>query len=190
MATFSNAPPSDPRGIALPLTRTPSTGNLRALITSDDLIGCYTHFWKGRTLPCDVDDCAACAGGMPYRWHAWVSALTSQKRQHILFEMTAQVAEVFAEYKTANGTLRGALFDANRPSRRPNGRVCVQIKSQDLTGITLPTAPDLIKCLSIIWNIATPSFNVADLLKGVNRISVKDESQPIIHQANGDTKAG
>jgi hypothetical protein len=124
---------------------------------------------------------------MPYRWHAWVSALTSGKHQHILFEMTAQASKPLALYRKAYGTIRGAVFDATRPSRRSNGRVTLQVKQGDLANLKLPEPPDLVKCLAIIWNIATPSFNVADLLKGVPHVRMKDGSQPIIHRPNDET---
>jgi len=170
MHTFQNAPPADPRGVALKLVRTPASANLRAVVTSDNLVGTYTHFWKGRTLPHDHDDSPACKAGMPYRWHAWLSAYTATKHEHILFEMTAQAAELFATYRKAHGTLRGALFDANRPSRKPNGRVNIHIRPTDLSGHVLPDPPDLIKCLSIIWNLSSLGITLPIQLKGAPAI--------------------
>ncbi len=189
MATFSNRPPSDPRGNALDIVRTPTSGRIKACITSEDLIGTYTHFWKGRTLPHDHDACQACKNGLPFRWHAWVSAYTAQEHNHVLFECTAQASQAFVAYREAHGTLRGGVFDAWRPSRRPNGRVVIQIKPTDLTGITLPTAPDLVKCLAIIWNIALPFIDAGAILKGTPSVAVSDRpaAASIASNSNGRT---
>lgn len=186
MATFSNRPPADPRGVALDLVRTPATGKIRACVTSEDLIGTYTHFFKGRTLPHDHDECMACKAGLPYRWHAWVSAYTADKHQHILFECTAQAADAFVAYREAHGTLRGGVFDAWRPNRRPNGRVIIQIKPADLGGITLPEPPDLMKCLAIIWNITAPSIAADGIIKGAPGIRVQDDDAKAFRAANSN----
>lgn len=188
MPTFSNVPPADPRGPALQLVRTPTHVAFKAIVTSDDLLGCFTHFWRGRTLPCDVDDCEACRQGMPFRWHAWVSCWTPKPARHLLFEMTAQAAETFVQYRDANEGLRGCEFTAWRPSRKPNGRVYVTTRKGPLFDHQLPKAPNLIQCLSIIWHVALPSFNVHDCLKGIPRVTMNDSSQPILHNGNGDDR--
>lgn len=185
MPAFTNVPPADPRGTALHLIRTPTHQQLRAVITSEDLLGCFTHFWRGRTLPCDVEDCEACRQGLPFRWHAWVSCWTSKPSRHLLFEMTAQAAETLVQYREANNGLRGCEFTAWRPSRKPNGRVCMTTRKSPANDDQLPPGADLVKALSIIWNVALPSFNVMDCLKGIPRVTMNDDSQPILHDGNG-----
>lgn len=187
MLEFSDTPPDDPRGHALPLTRTPTAGNLMAIVTSENLVGTYTHFFKGRTIPHDHDDCQPCNAGMPFRWHAWVSALTTRTREHILFEMTKQAAQTFKLYFLAHGTLRGALFQACRPSRKANGRIHIQIKPIDVTKEVLPTAPDLVKCLSIIWNLASTDIALPIHLNGGPAMCVADTQtkEPVLANKNG-----
>ena len=186
MPSFSNRPPEDPRGNALPLLRTPPTARIQAIVTSVDLIGTFTHYWHGRTMPCDTDDCEACRKGVPFRWHAWMSVMPSAKYRHALFEMTAQAAQTFVEYRETHGTLRGCLFEAWRPSRRPNGRVFVSAKPADLSKLTLPKPADLIACLSIIWNVAQPDIDITRLLDGIPHVKVVDDAKPVIHTPDGN----
>lgn len=188
MLEFSSRPPEDPRGVALALVRTPSSAPLVAIVTCENLVGTYTHFWKGRTLPHDHDNCQACQAGMPYRWHAWLSALTHKTHEHILFECTAQAAEIFTLYHKANGTLRGALFEAHRPSRKPNGRVHIRIKTIDLSAIVLPDAPDLVACLSILWNLSTNDLPVPCHFKDAPAIAAADKNtqDPLKENTNGN----
>lgn len=172
MPVFTNEPPPDPRGYSLPLHRTPTGRPISAIVTSADLVGTPTHFWHGRTVPCDVDDCEPCNNGMPWRWHGYLSAFQTTQSLHFLFEFTARAAEPFLEYRKAYASLRGCHFQARRVSMSANARVIVQVKPGDLTKISLPQPPDLVKCLSIIWNIAEPDMNVSTLLKGMPRIAV------------------
>jgi len=187
MLNFSNAPPADPRGVALELMRTPPFKPMKAIVTSDDLVGCETHFYRGRTTPHDQIDCQPCIDGMPFRWHAWLSALLHGHRKHILYECTAQVAEKFVHYRNEHGTLRGCMFIAQRPSKQLNGRVSIEMQKANLDTINLPVAPDIRKCLSIIWNIALPELHIADRIKDTPRINhhANPEHQPGTAQGNG-----
>lgn len=186
MPTFSTSPPPEPHGNALQLVRTPPIGSLRAIVTSSDMIGCHTHFWHGRTMPCEVENCKPCQEGMPFRWHAWLSALTAKVKQHVLFEVTAQAAEHFVQYREANGTLRGCLFEASRPSRRPNGRVHISTRPACLSDIRIPDEPNLISALSIIWNIAMVDVDVAGVLKNMPRLHVDDRASEFLKPESGN----
>ncbi len=152
MPIFSNSPPAPDGERALPLKRTPAAGKLRAVITSDDLIGTNTHFYGGHTVPCEAPDCEPCQKGSPWRWHGYVSAIQAQTRLHFLFEFTAQAADVFREYHALHKTLRGCIFDSERMHHKPNGRVILQVKTGDLAQLGLPPQPDLEACMRIIWH--------------------------------------
>jgi hypothetical protein len=165
MPHWSNQPPADPRGNSLPLTRTPAAKQLRGIITSPDLLGCITHFWKGRTLPCESPHCEACTEGMPWRWHAYLGLFLPETRQHVLFECTAQVAEKLVTYRTAHGSLRGVGLLASRPSRRPNGRVAILRWTPDVDPDSLPDPPNIVAALAVIWNIPTAQLSVPETLR-------------------------
>lgn len=63
MPQFSRDVPVDPRGPAFPILRTPPGRSISAIITSPDLIGCFTHYYKGRTVPCEGTGCRLCLNG-------------------------------------------------------------------------------------------------------------------------------
>lgn len=172
MPTFTNRPPDDPRGHSLPLLRTPARGQLSGIVTTNDMIGCPTHFHQGRTQPCDVEDCDACHHGIPWRWHAWVGAFNVRNHQAFIFEMTARVASIMVNYREANGGLRGCAFRAQRRTTSPNSRVFLECQPADLQSIDLPQPPDLAACMAIIWNIATPTVDVGGMMRKMPRINV------------------
>ncbi len=174
MPSFSSNPPKDTRGNSLQLVRTPTKGKLIGLITSTDLIGTATHFWHGRTVPHEEDDCRACQDNMPWRWHAWIACKLKSTRQHVLFEMTAQAAKTFVQYRDQHAGLRGAEFTAWRPSGKQNGRVSITIKPYDHTDVVLPLEPSLVEALSIIWNIATVDTKPGRPKQGLTQLVVND----------------
>ena len=161
MPNFTNRPPAEPRGPAFPLQRTPTSKPLIAIITCDDLIGCPTHFFKGRTQPCSAPDCEACLEQVSWRWHGYVSALNVTTHEHFIFEMTAQATDALVAYRKQHDTLRGCLFEARRLHARQNARVILRCKPADLQQISLPTPPNLEHALSILWNLPTPDINLA-----------------------------
>ncbi|MHC4405932.1 MAG: hypothetical protein ACYTG0_40340 [Planctomycetota bacterium] len=162
MPQFSNTPPADPRGHALPLRRTPYHRPLVAIVTCDDLVGCPTHYWGGRTIPCEAQDCEPCLAGSGWRWHGYVSAYEPSLKLHFLLEVTGRCSEAFTNYRKANGTLRGCLFEASRPNAKHNGRVYIKTKTADLQRQPIPDPPNVKQVLSLIWNI--PYTDIADAM--------------------------
>jgi hypothetical protein len=158
MPTWTQSPPSDPRGQGLPLVRTPANRPLRAIVTSDHLIGTDTHFWGGHTVPCERPECDACNNGVAFRWHGYLAAYDPQTQLHFVFEMTAQAAQSFADYLKQNDTLRCAEFEAYRWQRRRNGRVILKILHSAWASHALPKAPHLEQVMAIIWRL--PAANV------------------------------
>lgn len=153
MPDWTNQVPDEPRGNALPIRRTPASKPMEAIITSPDLIGCYTHFFKGSTTPCGGSTCEPCLNGIPFRWHAYMSAADVFSNLHFIFECTALAAQFLTVYRDRHGSLRGCHFKANRWNNRPNGRILIQTKPADLGERVLWEPPDLKKCMAIIWSL-------------------------------------
>ena len=196
MPQFSTDPPQDPRGHGLPLKRCPTYSAITAIVTSTNLVGCPTHFYGGRTVPCEEKECEPCLNGVPWRWHAYCSAWSPTNKIHFLFESTRRACDPFIQYRDAHGLLRGCLFKAQRMNGRPNARVYIETKPADLEKVTLPTAPDLELVLSIIWNIPLPSLTTGDSQRKMPQVRV-DQTTPskqtlrhqlnvIKHNANGE----
>ena len=159
MINYTTTVPTNPNGHSLPIKRTPAFGALTAIITTENLIGCYTHYWHGRTIPCTLPDCPAHEDGAPFRWHAYQGAWETKTALHFIFEVTACGAEPFITYRDSHNTLRGCLFQAKRFKERPNGRILIHTKPAVLTEINLPNPPDLPKCLATLWSLNPPMAN-------------------------------
>lgn len=179
MIAWTTTVPAQPRGPALPIRRTPANKPLTAIVTSPDLIGCYTHFYQGSTIPHAEDNCEACLNGQPYRWHAYMSAVDNYTNLHFIFECTAISAEFFTVYRSKHATLRGCLFQAKRWNSKPNGRILIQTKPADLSERQIPPAPDLIKAMAILWSLphpelSTPTRNPEKKMKQINHKPIPD----------------
>lgn len=166
MIDWSNDVPESSKGQALPIRRTPAGKPLEAIVTSFDLIGCYTHYWHGSTHPCQGDNCDPCLDGMPYRWHAYMSCVDFFTNLHMIFECTGMSAEFFTAFRDKYASLRGCHFKATRWNSRPNGRILIRCKMADLTERTIPEPPDLKKAMAILWSVKadhvqTPYFDPA-----------------------------
>jgi len=153
MPVFTSTIPEKTKHLGFDLVRCPADRPIVAYVTSDEMIVTETHYWGGRTVPHEPEDCPACAQMCPKRVHCYVSAMDIKTRAHFLFECTAHAGVSFEDYRKAHGTLRGCLFQAHRPKRTKNGKVEIATKPGDLTKVTLPAEPNVIKALCTIWRI-------------------------------------
>lgn len=185
MPTFSNRPPDETTSHNFDVVRCPPTGRLVACITSHQLVGCPTHFYRGHTVPCEQPHCPACDEGLPWRWHGYATIWTEKTHWHQLLELTAPPAEILAEYKAKNGTLRGCVITAHRTSPRPNGRVRLTTRTADLTKIDLPNAPDLRLILAALWNLPELAQEIRGLLK--NHPEFRATAQPTLPDDHAPT---
>ena len=118
MLQFSSQPPMESTRSAFRLVRTPSKGKLALFITSDSLLGCWTHFFGGRTVPCTGDKCEACQALASTRWHGYVAALEVKTAEPVVFEITGGGAEQLAAYRAKHGTLRPGQTSSPHESAR------------------------------------------------------------------------
>lgn len=153
MYKFSEDPPPDPKGRTFTLVRTPQGASRKGIITCTRSLSIPTHYWGGRTIPHPEENCPACAEGMAYLWHTYVSAWSEKHRTPFIFECTATAGENYLLYLKAHGTLRGCEFTARRLGQRANSRVLIETKPAMLEAIKLPQPPDLLACMCRIWNV-------------------------------------
>lgn len=196
MLEFQHVPPSDPRGNSLQLKRCPTSRPLKGIITCKDVLGTATHFYHGRTLPCDSETCPACGEGLPWRWHGYISLYLPKAKQHILFELTAQACEPLKAYREANGSLRGCILLARRANAAPNARVLISTSTADQEEFPLPPEPCILDALSIIWNISRSSMAILGTNKNLPSLQVNQSDtldrltgkfpQPVPQGKNGD----
>lgn len=172
MPRFSTNLPAEGPERGWSLKRTPESAPITGIATADKLLVIDTHYWHGRTMPCERvanedgtlrDDtaCPACAAKQSYRTHAYISAWSEKTGQHFLFECTATAAKPFADYIAACGTLRGCGFAASRIKPTKNARVNILTKTANLGKLQLPPPPDVLAALAVIWRLPASAF-VAD----------------------------
>ncbi len=162
MPQFSSTPPPEASAPGVRLVRTPGSKPVVATITSDDVIGTPTHFFKHRTVPCEGHGCEPCQAGYSWRWHGYVSCIDATTHEHILFEFTAKASEYFKAYRKTHGTLRGCMFHAERAGKRYNAAVIIRCKPADLAGQDLPAGFNIPDLLCHIWNVPTSATEITD----------------------------
>lgn len=166
MPCWSSDLPAVDRHNGYDLRRTPTDRPLRAVITCDTLNVTWTHYWGGRTRPCEAPDCDACNHNSPRRAHCYVSAYDPTTREHFLFESTAAAARAFADWVETYGTLRGCYFQAHRPKRRRNAKVEIVTKPWDQTKGKLPEPPDVARAMCVIWQIPAAAVQQQGAIDG------------------------
>lgn len=158
MPTWSNDLPKEKSHMGFDLRRTPTDQPFQGIVTCDQILVTDTHFWGGRTVPCERPDCPACNASVPFRTHVYTSVFLPRSHEHVLFECTANAAKAFKEYRDANNTLRGCYFQADRPKHARNGKVVIVTRPADLTRTPIPLPPDIILALSVIWRLPTAAM--------------------------------
>lgn len=172
MPIWRNTLPPEGKNQGFDLRRTPPTGSIQGIITSECLIVVDTHYWHGRTMPCEritnergelMDDspCQACQQKQPYRTHVYVSAFDSKNHVHYLFECTANAAKPLEEYYQATKTLRGCIFNASRPKGGLNSKVVIATNTANQARNPIPTQPDIPKALAVIWRLPGKALEAA-----------------------------
>lgn len=188
MLQFSSNPPIEATRYAMRLLRTPAKGKLHLVATCDQMTGCWTHYFAGRTTPCTGDGCEACENGASSRWHAYVSAFDPQANEQVLFECTAAAAECFGAYRAKHGTLRGCEFRAYRVAPRANARVHLDMKPTALAQPALPQEANVQAALCHIWGIP---LSETDLKLGADaRLTIQHAGTGLpVDRGNGDQPA-
>lgn len=145
--------PDDTR--AWPIMRVGTKGVSRLVIVSNELIGRFTHYWKGRTQPCLTDVCEACANGQAARWYGWLAVISETSGAKAIVEITYQGYVSVADTITFADTLRGRGMAIRRIPAKPNGKMRVEIRPHKTVPIELPNEPDIRAILERMWQ-ATP----------------------------------
>lgn len=167
-----------------PIRRTPATGQLLGIATSTDLVGCYTHFFNNRTVPCGrPGECEAHDAGFSTRFHVYLAAIDPKTSEQYILELTAAASDTFRNYVRLAGDLRGCCFQCYRPSKRANGRISVVCRANDPTKYAIPNPPNVPKLLCHIWNIPyTPDIVGGNGNAGNDRASADAADSSLVQQ--------
>lgn len=184
MPQWTNEPPEESEAHAFRIMRTPAKKPICGIITSEELLGCPTHFCKNRTIPCEAPNpCTWCEEGFSWRWHGWVGLFNHVTMEHLLFEMTAAASDPLKLYAKIHGTLRACSIRASRPSGRTNGRVLIEPRQVDETRYRIPPELNVMKILCHIWGVQyTDAEIVGGVAPGFRRIGLTDSENDGRHR--------
>lgn len=153
MPDWSNHPPDDADRYTATLIRCKPGRPIRGICASPHLLGCWTHWFGGRTVPCDPPDCPACAQQVSRRWHAYIHLYSPSTHHSAILELTALAARELEAYIEQHHTLRGALLDVQRSNHRPNSTLILTTTPADLQRFNLPAPLDIPAALERMWEI-------------------------------------
>lgn len=156
---FFDDPDQIPREQHAELVRTPHTKPIKAIITSNKIIACPTHYHARRTIPCKGPGvCDLCAAGQKWRLHAYLSIINLDNLAHQIIEFPARQYDALAQWYRRLGTVRGLYIEACRPNARPNGPIQLTIKRPATEPPTLPDPLPIEWILCKIWGVPADEY--------------------------------
>lgn len=142
----------DPREFAtIRLMRVPTAGAILGVITSEEVLGCYTHWDTYRTQPCPGNGCPLCLQGQPKRWQGYISIQDQTTQKQAVIQLTALAAQQLEQERARYGHLRGLLTQFSRAAKRPNGRILVQCRQLPNPPTDLDPPVNIPKYMALIW---------------------------------------
>ena len=145
------------------------------IVTSMELVGCYVHYFRGRSKACERADCEACREKHMPRWYGWVSIWGPKSNEHVIAEFTASCVEAIQEYRLKHGQLRGAVLTLERATAKINSRLTARVQQSTINADVLPAELDVIGTLEKIWETHhsddAPKIARPDDLQGQQRFA-------------------
>lgn len=124
-----------------------------AIILSGDVLGIYTHFFRGRTQPCRQIDCEGCAADQQARWHGYLWIYGPRTKTVEILEITAAAITPLDDWFRKHRTLKSAEIRCQRIPAKANGRLYIQIFESAFDSKDLPTPPSLKRTMMNIFGI-------------------------------------
>ncbi len=161
----------DPKDFAaIRLIRVPTAGTITGLITSPNIIGCWTHWDAYRTQPCPGlepppnpephwQPCRLCKDAQPRRWHAWISLYLEVQSRQIVLQLPTLAATNLRDARAQYGYLRGLVAAFSRQHKRPNSRILVETRPLLRPQTFVPEPVDIKRYMSLIWQVAPTTMH-------------------------------
>jgi hypothetical protein len=150
---WGDVPPDEATCPHLAIKRTPAKGKLDAIVLSSRIVGCWTHFFGGQTIPCTGPSCPACEAKNGRRWHGYLGMYHPGERLTFLLELTAVAIQPIVEVQERTGSIRGVQLACSRISNATNARICVRVNEAARGRYAIPDEPDVRACLGNIWKL-------------------------------------
>lgn len=122
---WSSKPEFDP--LKYRLIRVKPGKPFKGICTSHHFVGAYTHYTPStKTTPCMAADCELCRQGCQRRWYCYVGVFSPASFVQGVLEMTERGQAALATHFEQYASLRGALLQAQRTTKRDNSPLDVQ----------------------------------------------------------------
>lgn len=158
---WDNRPDSPRRRNKLQLIRTPRGGKLQGIFLSTEAVGVWTHYYGGRTQPCQQEECEICAHQVTRRHHVYAAIWSPETQKSVLLEMTENAGEELLNRAEQKQSIRGLKFKTHRVNMKPNAPVTLVVMEDASALYQLPPEPDVVEALLIIWHLANdPRYKV------------------------------
>ena len=151
MPYWSNLPENGESQRATRLIRVKPGKAIAGIVTSVHLVGCYVHYFRGRSTPCERADCEACKEKHTPRWYGWLSLWAPKSNEHVIAEITSSCVEAVREYELKHGQLRGAVLTLERATAKINSRLTARVQQSAMSPDVLPAELDVVSVLEKIW---------------------------------------
>jgi len=126
---------------------------LGGIVLGDEIVGAYTHYWKGRTSICLHPTCDACDALRAPRWYGYICVMAEVGKALALLELTPSCLPAIEDYLRDYGTLRGAKIVIARVNKKPNSRLQCTVTPGHFDKGVLPKSPDVKQHLCKIWEL-------------------------------------
>ncbi len=153
------------------LVTAPVVGSLLLVVLSRALVGVWTHFANGRTVPCLGEACMLCHAqpSVRRRWHGYLACWRPDAARVVLAELTRQAVLCERDWLEAkDGSLRGRWVRLYRTTSHAKAPVVIslsnprvggppsldlprRVKDDGSTEPFLPQSPDVQAALMRIW---------------------------------------
>lgn len=124
---------------------------IMGVMLGHDVVGAYTHWWGGRTVPCNGPDCSPCSKNVELRWHGYLPLYSLKTRDTSIVEFTEACVEVIDRWFSEHRTLRGCVIEIHRPGAKANGELRAKVYDGPLAKAVLPESPQVEEILMRMW---------------------------------------
>jgi hypothetical protein len=150
---FQDRPNQEDLPSSWKVLRASKKGTPTVMILSDDVTGCYVHYWHGRTRPCFRNDCEPCAMGQQPRWRGYLAVWTPKPSTGRLLEITGSVIQEIDRWLKQEGTLRASTISLSRKGNVNNGELNCKLAKPSGFAVELPPGPNVMQLLARLWKL-------------------------------------
>ena len=149
---WNHDPEPESKTPKLKLLRCPQGSLPPFVILSPAQFGGDSHYYGGRTIPCEGRDCPYCAVHSKRIWKGYLAVWDAKHRTTGIIEFTKPCLETIRTYKAAHGTLRTHAIELHRAGKKINGTLSVILTPTAWADADIPPPPDVVGILTRMWN--------------------------------------